>query len=281
VNLIKVSFGSVQNLVDAQSKSCVLSLAEALGVRCPQTRVLVNKSALEQIEHDLCFPLIVKADEGWGGLGVRLVNNALELRIAIAELSLPYRWPRRAKRLIARRIWRIFFDWWAKWPNKISVQQYIVGNPCNLAVVCWKGRVLAGITVDVLASSNEFGPATAVRIINHPGVEGAAARIISKLGLSGFLGFDFIHDQEGHAWFLEMNARATPTCYIATRGQDLAGALFDQLTGTRPKAVRQKIGQDVIVLSAKKAVGGEKLFVTSKEVDAPNAPRNRLKSLEE
>jgi predicted ATP-grasp superfamily ATP-dependent carboligase len=275
VKLIQVSFGSVQNLVDTQSKSRVLSLAEALGVRCPQTRVLANKSALEQIEQDLCFPLIVKADEGWGGLGVRLVNNALELRIAIAELSLPYHWPRRAKRLIARRIWRIFLDWWAKWPNKISVQQYVVGNPCNLAAVCWKGRVLAGITVDVLATSNEFGPATAVRIINHPDVEDAAAKIISTLELSGFLGLDFIHDREGRAWFLEMNARATPTCHIATRGQDLAGALFEQLTGTAPQALRQKISQDIIVLSPKKTVGAGKLFVTLEEVDAPNAARNR------
>jgi hypothetical protein len=55
----------------------------------------------------------------------------------------------------------------------------------------------------------------------------------------------------------------------------LAGALFEQLTGTAPQALRQKISQDIIVLSPKKTVGAGKLFVTLEEVDAPNAARNR------
>ena len=41
----------------------------------------------------------------------------------------------------------------------ISLQQYILGRPSNRAVICWKGKVLAGISVEVVELKRECGPA--------------------------------------------------------------------------------------------------------------------------
>src|SRR5262249_26322047 len=33
-------------------------------------------------------------------------------------------------------------------------------------------------------------------------------------GLSGFCGLDFVTSDDGTAWFVELNARITPTCHL-------------------------------------------------------------------
>jgi hypothetical protein len=245
---MELSFGDHRNILTTQSKNEVLSLAASLGIACPQTIVLANHLEFTQKEPGFVFPVIAKTDDAWGGRGVRFISDRLALYPAIAELSLPYGWPGRLKHLLGHLLPSRFFYWLFGWPQKISIQRNIVGRPCTRAVVCWKGKVLAGITVDVLATAYEFGPATTVKIANRPDATAAAEKIVEKLGLSGFLGFDFIVDFANTAWFLEMNARATPICHICAENQDLAGSFFAQITGARPKGIYCYINQDTFTL---------------------------------
>lgn len=262
MNLIELSLGSCYGAVTAMSKSEVLSSAKSLEIACPRTMVLSDKLALAREENGVAFPIIIKTDDASGGLGTRLANNRLELRAAMVELLLPYNWPLPLKRFLGRCFRWAFFYWPARWPRKISMQRYVVGRPCNRAVICWKGKVLAGITVDVLATSYEFGPATLVKVIDHPRVTEVAEKIVAKLGLSGFLGFDFILDPENNALLLEVNPRATPICHICANGNDLAGALFVQMTGMRPKAVYHLVHQNTFTLFPGEPTRAEKIMCT-------------------
>ena len=124
---------------------------------------------------------MMKTDNAWGGLGYDFVNCRSGLWAAIAELSLPYDWSGQVKRVLGRLLSWCPLRWLFWWPRKISIQQYVAGHPCTHAVVCWKGKVLAGITVDVLATAYEFGPATVVKIANRPDVTSAAEKIVAKL----------------------------------------------------------------------------------------------------
>jgi hypothetical protein len=245
---IELSLGDRQGFVKSQSKNEVLSLAAALGINCPQTLVLADHLEFAKKEAELVFPAIVKTDDGWGGLGVRLVEDRIALKAAIAELSLPHNWPGKIKRALWQFLPARLIHWLFGWPKNLSIQQRIVGFPCNRAVVCWKGKILAGITVDALATAHEFGPATVVKIANRPDVTEVAEKIVAKLGLSGFLGFDFVVDCTNTAWFLEMNARATPTCHICAEHQDLATSLFLETTGGKPKDIRRNIQQNAFTL---------------------------------
>ena len=269
MDLVELSFGDRRSFVITQSKSEVLLLADSLGIACPQTRVLTDNLEFAGKENRTIFPIMVKADYGWGGLGVQIVNDQIALQAAIAELSLPYHWPRKLKRLLGRRLPSALLRW--LWPRKISIQQFVVGHPCTCAVVCWKGKVLAGITVDVLATRYEFGPATTVKVINHPDVTAAAERIVAKLELSGFLGFDFMLDPANKAWFLEMNARATPICHICADNQDLAGSFFTQFTKMKPKATYCAIYQDTFTLFPYGMPWVRRMMPTpASEIDAPD-----------
>ena len=101
--------------------------------------------------------------------------------------------------------------------------------------MCRQGKVLAGLSVEALQTSRPAGPASVVRIIDSPDMTEATARLVKRLGLSGFVGFDFmIHAGSGRAYLLEMNGRPTPICHIALdRSTDMISALGEPFTVTR------------------------------------------------
>jgi predicted ATP-grasp superfamily ATP-dependent carboligase len=131
----------------------------------------------------------------------------------------------------------------------ISLQQYIAGRPGNRAVICWEGKVLAGISVEAVEVTYEHGPASVIRLIDHSEMTAACERMVKRLHLSGFVGFDFIVDSANRAWLLEMNPRVTPTCHLSLAdGTNLAGALYTQMQGQPPRSRPAPINRDLIAL---------------------------------
>ena len=223
-------------------------MPESLGVACPKTTLFADGLDFAVEDFGLTFPVIVKTDDAWGGLGVRIVNDGSALSTAIAELSLPYNFPEKLKRILGQMLRAGPLRQRFGQPRKISIQQYVAGRPCTRAVVCWQGKVLAGVTVDVLATLHEFGPSTVAKVTHRPDVAAAAEKIVAKLGLTGFLGFDFIVDVANNSWFLEMNPRATPTCHICTVNDDLPSSLFAQVTGMKPNDGRCIVDEQAFTL---------------------------------
>jgi hypothetical protein len=211
MDLIETSLGEPASFPIARAKSTFMLFANSQGARCPQTVVLDDKNR-ETALRAASYPLVVKVDGSWGGLGVRLAYNDNEARTAIRQLAGP---------AASSGLVQLFDRQSQSLGNPIrpdgkpiSLQQYIVGRPANRAVACHKGKVLAGISVEVLESVREFGPASVVRIIDHPEMTTATATLVERLCLSGLLGFDFVLDPANRAWLLEMNPRLTPTCHL-------------------------------------------------------------------
>ena len=61
----------------------------------------------------------------------------------------------------------------------------------------------------------------------------AASLLASRLGLSGFLGLDFVvEDGTGAPYLIEMNPRCAPPCHLQLgEGRDLVEAFAAQLSG--------------------------------------------------
>src|SRR5208283_1453997 len=98
----------------------------------------------------------------------------------------------------------------------ISLQHYVRGVPANRATVCWQGEVLAGLSVEAVETNTETGFATVVRVVDLPEMADSARVLARTLGLSGFIGFDFIIEAAtGRAVLLEMNPRPTQTCHLS------------------------------------------------------------------
>jgi glutathione synthase/RimK-type ligase-like ATP-grasp enzyme len=246
--LIERSLGPPTSFSAIANKSELLALAEREGLRCPKTSVSPATRAFQSVNAKLDYPLVVKADQSDGGRGVRIVGGEAELRAAVWELQTPCTWR-------GRRIFGAILGSEALSPFKlplrrtISLQEHIAGRPSNRAVICWKGNVLAGISVEVIEVTHEKGPASVVRLIDHPEMAAVCERMVKRLQLSGFVGFDFMLDSADRAWLLEMNPRVTQTChFFLADAPNLPGALYKEITRQLPRPASAPLRADLIAL---------------------------------
>jgi glutathione synthase/RimK-type ligase-like ATP-grasp enzyme len=248
--LIELSLGPATSFPALGCKSEFLALAEIEGLRSPRTIVIRATRAFESVPAQLTYPIVIKADQSYGGMCVRFANSDADVRDAVWELQTPSRW---------RRIFRRFFGavlrsealrhFRLPLRRTISLQQYIPGRPSNRAVICWKGKVLAGISVEAVEVTQESGPASIVRLIDHSEMTIAAEHMVKRLELSGFVGFDFVLDSFNQAWMIELNPRVTPICHFhLADGTNLAGSLYTQMMGLPPRATPATIGRGPIAL---------------------------------
>jgi ATP-grasp domain len=247
-DLIELSLGAPTSFPAVRNKSEFLELAEREGLRCPKTIVIPATRTFDSAPPKLSYPIVVKADQSDGGRCVRVVNSEAELRSAVWELQTPSTWR-------SRRFFGAMLGSEALKPlmlplrRTISLQEYIVGRPSNRAVICWKGKVLAGISVEAVEETYEYGPASVVRLIDHAEMAMVCEHMVKRLHLSGFVGFDFILDSANRAWLLEMNPRVTQTChFFLAGGTNLAGPLYTQMNGQLPPSRPAPINGDLIAL---------------------------------
>jgi predicted ATP-grasp superfamily ATP-dependent carboligase len=210
-----------------------MSIAPGLGIRCPRTVEIADATVLSRELAAANFPIVLKLDGTSGGAGVRIARTSQDAWTAYLELNAI-----RRKALLLDRLRSGSFrrgDESAARKPRVTIQQYIKGQPASRAVLCWHGAVIAGMSVEAAEVSREAGPATVVRMIDHPEIEAAACGLAARLGLSGFCGYDFVIDPNGRAFLLEVNPRVTPTCHLNWR-VDLLGMLFSRVTGLSGQA---------------------------------------------
>jgi hypothetical protein len=247
-DLIELSLGPSTSFPAMSRKSDFLALAELEGLRCPKTIVIPASREFKSASVELTYPIVVKADHSDGARCVRVVNKVADLRSVVWELQTPGNW--RGRRLFGSLLGsEALSPLMLSLRRTISLQEHIVGRPSNRAVVCWKGKVLAGISVEALEVTYENGPASVIRLIDHSEMAAACELMVERLHLSGFVGFDFILDSADRAWLLEMNARVTPICHLSLAdGRNLAGTLYTQMQRQPPCSRPSPITRDLIAL---------------------------------
>jgi ATP-grasp domain len=237
--LIEESLGPSASFSIARSKLQIVRLAGECGIPVPKTREIGNLEELAEFARTADFPFLLKQEDTSGGRGVVIVRSADAAVSSYTNLQ------RRLKtdglRDLAFRLDPTsLLQSVSRPPPRMSAQSFIEGRPANRAVACWKGKVLAGITVLALETNPPgIGTATVVEAIDHPEITRAVATLVAKLGLSGFCGFDFVLDGSGRAYLLELNARLTSACWIGTTPEtDLCGAMVEAVTRTSRLADR-------------------------------------------
>ena len=234
--LIEASLGDPRHFDLIEKKSELVALAKAEGLPVPETLVVRDLGELRRRLETAAFPLVLKVDGSWGGLGVRIVHSAPEAERAFVELASRPGWPRIGKQILQHLNFAPLADRVRGRTPTVTLQAHVEGRPANRAVACWQGEVLAGVSVEVVQCNGATGPASVVHVIDQPQMNAATARLVRRLGLSGFCGVDFILDADGHAHLIELNARTTTTCYLALDAQsDMTGALYAQLARTSPR----------------------------------------------
>jgi hypothetical protein len=231
--LIERSLGAPASFQIVSSRYQLLQTARSEGIRVPEMIAIDSLTELNLWCTKTAPPWVIKADGTWGGRGVRVSKNANEALQDWQALSLRPTLLELIKRLSLNRDrgW-ILSDWWNHARPNILVQSYIKGRPANCAVVCWQGKLLAGIAVEVVQAQGPTEPAIVVQVVEGAEMLRAAQVLAQRLKLSGFFGLDFMIEENTELpYLIEMNPRCTPPCPIPLgRGCDLVAAMWAQLT---------------------------------------------------
>ena len=122
---------------------------------------------------------------------------------------------------------------WFPIDEAVDVQSAVAGTNAMYCALAWQGRLVGGFAGVPLATASESGPSTAVRLGPHLGMAEASRQLLAAMGATGFIGFDFILDQEtGRPLLLECNPRPIQVCHLGHRvGVDLGKALAATMAG--------------------------------------------------
>ncbi len=245
--LIAGSLGPEGSFAVTESRAGLHALAERLQVRMPLAAAVESEEQLADAVKAAGLPAFLKADGSSGGTGVRAVETIDQVRRAFRRLSSPPSLARGLKRAAVDRDHSLLPGVLLRRRARVSLQQAIRGAEANCAIFCWRGEVMARITVRVEVTSMLRGPSTVVQRMDHPEIDRATSAIARSLRLSGMFGFDFILEEgTDRAVLIEMNARPTQTSHLALGpGHDLAAAAFAAVTGRpvspRPAVTRRRV----------------------------------------
>jgi predicted ATP-grasp superfamily ATP-dependent carboligase len=226
--IIETSLGDPTHFQTVEEKSRLLAALDPARVRMPKRVPVANRADLEAAIEELSAPIVLKQDRTWGGQGVVLCRSLEDAERGLAHLQ--------RKRSIRSALGRLFWqretsalvEHFTQSAAVIEAEQYIEGEPANCVAACWKGEIIAALSVSVIEMNpRPIGPSTLVQIIDNPEISGTVAEIARQFGLSGVCGFDFVIERDtGAAHFLELNPRATPTSHVGrSAGTDVARAL--------------------------------------------------------
>lgn len=231
-DLVERSLGNASHYATVSSRSHLLKIAQEEQIPTPATKEIRALNDLSEWLAIHSSPCVLKMDRTWGGRGVRVAPTPDRAEKLFHEMTGLFGDLRALKELVVNgdSIW--IRPPWNRSRPAMTVQQYINGRPANCAVVGWKGRLLAGIAVEAVETQGETGPATVVRVVNNPEMMLSAERLAKRLGLSGFLGLDFVIEAGSNVpYLIEMNPRCTPLCHLRLgSGRDMVAALCEQIS---------------------------------------------------
>src|SRR4051812_25729944 len=156
--LISRSLGEPEQFSMVYSRYEVGSLARKLNIPAPAT-VAVTASTLTAALDSVGLPAVLKSDGSWSGKGVVLANSRKEAALAFRRLSAPPGALLTLKRLLLNRDPTLVLLFVRRTRPAVSMKSFVPGRPATAAVACWRGKVLASVLVEVLASIGATGPA--------------------------------------------------------------------------------------------------------------------------
>ena len=236
--LIAKSLGSPGGFARVERRDLLLADAEELGIRIPDTKRITCEEDIRDWFATVAQAAVLKLDGTWGGAGVILAQSEQQAIAAYQKLSQPPGFATGLKRFLVNRDPIHISKFSNDDEPSVMLQQLVEGCPANSMAVCWEGKILSIVSVEVLASQGATGAAFLVRTIENDEMVRAAVLLAEKLHLSGFFGLDFQFDRStGQPYLIEMNPRCTQLGHLhLSSGTSLAGALCEKLSGAACKS---------------------------------------------
>ena len=248
--LIERSLGDPANYPFAHSCHKLMALAQEEGVATPLTAEVPDPAEIPGLAARFGMPLILKADGTTGGQGVRVLTQTYGADKIWRALRAPIGAARLMKRVIFDSDWNQILPFLRRDTRVINAQSFISGSEANTVVACWQGELLACISFEVVSVWYPHGPSSVVRVINDAAMAESSRKIVKRLNLSGFCGFDFIRDEHtGAPQMIEMNPRPTQLAHLQLgEGRDLVTAWVGAASGRTLRARPAVTEKDLIAI---------------------------------
>ena len=205
-------------------KPSLYRLCRDLRIPAPVTIDPQSPDRLSEETSSLQFPLVVKLPAANNCLGRSFCENLPELISRYSEL---------------------FEQETRRGSDPPFIQQKINGDLVYTLMFCHEGEKLGEVIYRPLRTYPEQGGTSAHReSIEHPRIAELTERLARATGWSGFLGLDFIiDDNDGTPLLIDANPRANPGVQLGyLAGVDWSGILIDLVRGRRPAPVAARPG---------------------------------------
>jgi hypothetical protein len=166
------------------------------------------------------YPTVLKQETSSGGAAAFILDNDAALKDFLAS------------------------DTFARTGQPWVIQGFIPGRLGMHAVFAWQGRVLAQLSALQLTQRTDrpTAPSSVVELIRHEAMAAHCAAFVAARGASGFHGWDFQLDANGHAVMIEHNPRPISISHLGyLLGDDLCLALAG-VCGGNPVQPRPNAG---------------------------------------
>jgi hypothetical protein len=234
--VIMRSLGDPTAYLVIDSRHEIQTSARAEGLPAAESFAIGMATDPETIAQSVPFPWVLKADYSWGGRGTRMVHSLAEAREFIRMAGAPPSLAMAAKQLLVNSDRAALGEWIHAKRSGLSAQRPLSGSLAKTVAACWKGAVLAQISVEIMAPGGREVPTAVVRVIENEQMVKTVRRMADRLELSGFHSFDFILDAEsGQATLIELDSYcSTPSHLNAGPGHDLVDAFCRRWLNASP-----------------------------------------------
>lgn len=224
---------------NVRKKDVFFKTLERIGVPYPETVFAEDLDEARKKAKNIGYPVIVKPDRGYGGIGLRKAINAKTLEAIFKTVN------RRCRRLL--------------------IQEFVNGKAASASLISSKGKAVT-LTINEqllgmrsLGQREPFGycgnivPLSADQpIIDR--CECVAERVVTDFRLIGSIGVDFVITNDGTPKVVEVNPRfqGTLECVEHVRGINMVKTHIDACTlGILPKIEKYRCYCSRVILFAR------------------------------
>lgn len=159
-------------------KRLMQEIAAEIGILVPA--ILSASVADVSKAEEVAYPIVLKSASGFGGAGVRIIRNRKQLLAELMTVS--------------------GVQWFA--------QAYVAGEVVAVGALFERGKLVQYFSQAAVECDPPItGPMIVATSLPSAQLRACMEALGKRLGLNGLVCADFIRDEDGKFWFLELNAR--------------------------------------------------------------------------
>jgi hypothetical protein len=268
---IQTSLGDPTAFLVIDSRHEIQTAARTEGLSAIESYALGMAADPEKLARTVPFPWELKTDYSWGNRDDRVVENLAEAQDFIRLVSAPPSLATALKRVLVNADRTALCEWLHGRRSGLSAQRPREGPRAIMAAACWRGRMVANISAEIVAPNHRAAAPTLVRLMENREMEKTARRISDRLGLSGFHSFDFVLDRNtGLAWLTEFNSCASLLSHlVGGPGHDLVDAFLQHWRGRPEVEARPVKGNRVAIFPSAWTANPKDPVLETEEYDVP------------